>query len=793
MKPYIKYIFILLSAAGLAGSCTVKEQAPAPGFYSDSQSVRINPVINTAYIKSRSVLGTNEEQTVFNDGSRISVSNGNIFITYSKGPDGWTPEGGGYLRWGNDPDTYYAYYPAGASRISTESFSVPLSQNTLENLASADYMSCTVTDVVKPSDGVLQLEMERKMAKVEVTVSGLDEGKRVQNFTISSYAGYESGEVSSSVVEINPYAEISQGGIKGGNGCVFTAVVTPGANTPSAIFMSMISEGKGLRINGIPAMTAGKCYSYNLDLSGSLPTLSLAGIADWNDGVVEEGFLSKSELESWFVTVNGAGTRDGLSWNNAFSAEDLQKKLDTGTSNKDEMNGIKIHLAEGNYYITGSGDKGRIKLEYTGYRIQMPVTIYGGYPEGLTGTETGRRAPAEYETVFDGNGENNDKTAVGLFQLGNQIDVTFDGCVFQDSNVGDAGAFNVTPGATGDATLRLNDCVIRNCTTASDAGAAIRVRNKSRVILTDTEIYNCNSKEWGGAIKINAAEHIFEMTGGSVHDCSVTHAYGSAFRFENLKTATLENVEIYNNSSSAETGALRVEAGKLYMSGCEIHDNKAANRGAGIRTLDVTVFMKDCLFYNNDAPEAWGTALHAGASAIFTNNCTFIGKDGTAGTSVTVNGDANFILANTTVTSSNGRAFRAGGSGNSIIVNSMFMNGGENVIAYESATLKSKGYNVYQGTPDITMDGTDTDYTGITVSDTDGSDWYFQWSIPAENPLAGYATGTYVIDAVRTHGNIIGSGLGDEFVDWVGKENFGKDVFGTDRGSSMWPGAYQGI
>lgn len=790
MKTDIKYIFILLSAVGLAGCSTVKEEAP--GYFSDSQSVRINPVINTSYQKSKSVIGTDEEQTVFNDGSSISVSNGNIYITYSKGPNGWVPEGGAYLRWGNDPDTYYAYYPADASGINTENFSVPVSQSTLEDLASADYMSCVVTDAVKPSDGVLRLDMVRKMSKVEVTVSGLEEGKRLQNFTVCSYAGYESGEVSSSVVEINPYAEIREGGIKGGNGCVFTAVVTPGENTPAAIFMSMISDGKELHINGIPAMSAGKCYSYNLDINGGLPILSPSGITDWNNGVVEDGSLSREELESWFVTVAGAGTRDGLSWENAFSAEDLQKKLDTETSDKNEMNGRVIHLAEGNYYITGSGDNGRIKLEYSGYRIQMPVTLYGGYPMGLNGTDISQRDPARHETVFDGNGENNDKTAIGLFQLGNQIDVTFDGCVFQDSNVKDAGAFNVTPGASGDATLRLNDCVIRNCTTESDAGAAIRVKNKSRVILTNTEISNCNSKEWGGAIKINAAGHVFRMTGGSVHDCNVTHSYGAAFRFENMESATLENVEIYGNVSSAETGAIRADIGKLYMSGCKIHDNRAANRGAGVRTDKATVFMKDCLFYNNDAPQAWGTALHAGASSIFTNNCTFIGKDGTAGTSVTVNGDANFILANTTVTSSNGRALRAGGSGNSVIINSMFLNG-ENKVLEHVGTLTSKGYNVYQGVPDISMDSMDTDYTGLTLSDADLSDWYFQWNIPDGNPLAGYATAEYVIDTVREHGNSIGSGLGDEFVDWVGKENFGKDVFGTDRGDSMWPGAYQGI
>ena len=79
------------------------------------------------------------------------------------------------------------------------------------------------------------------------------------------------------------------------------------------------------------------------------------------------------------------------------------------------------------------------------------------------------------------------------------------------------------------------------------------------------------------------------------------------------------------------------------------------------------------------------------------NNVTILGTAGTAGNSITVNGDAYFMLANTTIVGNSGNpngVFRAGARA-SLVVNSLFAKGTGSRTIY-AGNITSGGYNVYQ-------------------------------------------------------------------------------------------------
>ena len=405
-----------------------------------------------------------------------------------------------------------------------------------------------------------------------------------------------------------------------------------------------------------------------------------------------------------------------MDWDNAMGVDALRNLLQTNgnsavsNANAVKLDGKKIYVAAGSYEI--AKENSGVKIEYSGYSKQVEITVEGGYDPASTGTDLTKRDTGKYTTAFVRNtGSNASATTDAMFCLGNQIDITFDGCTFDGQyKQGDKGNVNgfYAAAGQGNASLQLKNCVVKNFNreSASDAGAAIKI------------------------------------------------AKGSVF---------LERVELVNN--------------------------RALNRGGAILTNNAAsvLFMNNCLLHENYAPGAWGTAIHAGNGYVCMNNVTILGTAGTAGNSITVNGDAYFMLANTTIVGNSGNpngVFRAGARA-SLVVNSLFAKGTGSRTIY-AGNITSGGYNVYQaadagwGAVD-----TDTDYSSQTLPAASLTDGVYQWTVASV--IDEFATRQAVIDAVKS----FDATVGQQFVDWVGEEGFGVDQRGTNRNiNKMQPGAY---
>ncbi|QUT26543.1 fimbrillin family protein [Bacteroides xylanisolvens] len=682
----------------------------------DSGAIRIEAAINTAFTRSNPG-AAGDQQKQFNEGDEIQLSCEDGYLSYVLSEGKWIPTDNYYLRWGAEPVTYSAFYPV-VSGASTANFTLPTNQQRLENLAKADYMTCTVENATDDGSRILRLGMNRKMAKVIMTLADVGGQGKVQGVKIGSYQGYTNGEVVSGTSLISPFITVPEGGKAGQNGCTYTAIVAPGKAGTTATFVSLNYLGEDLVLPGIPELKPAKCYEFTLKVEGSIISISEPIVSPWDSGTLPGGDAEELQLAAYYVKEQPAGNATGMDWDNAMGVDALRNLLQTNgnsdisNANAVKLDGKKIYVAAGSYEM--AKENSGVKIEYSGYSKQVEITIEGGYDPSSTGTDLTKRDISKHTTAFVRNaGSGASATSNSLLVLGNQTNIIFDGCTFNGQyGLNDAGSVRAVFVAAGggDATLQLNNCVIKNFNRGSDGGtdggAAVKV-SKGRVLLND--------------------------------------------------------VEMVNNKATARGGAITTTAANSFL------------------------FMNNCLLHENYAPGAWGTAIHAGNGYACMNNVTVLGTTATGGNSITVNGDAYFMLANTTIVGNSGNpngVFRAGKNA-SLVVNSLFAKGAGNRTIY-AGNITSGGYNVYQAADaGWGAIATDTDYSSQTLPAAILTDGVYQWTVTGT--IDEFATKQAVIDAVKS----FDATVGQQFINWVGENGFAVDQRGVARNvNKMQAGAY---
>ena len=682
----------------------------------DSGAIRIEAAINTAFTRSNPG-AAGDQQKQFNEGDEIQLSCEDGYLSYVLSEGKWIPTDNYYLRWGAEPVTYLAFYPV-VSGASTANFTLPTNQQRLENLAKADYMTCTVENATDDGSRILRLGMNRKMAKVIMTLADVGGQGKVQGVKIGSYQGYTNGEVVSGTSLISPFITVPEGGKAGQNGCTYTAIVAPGKAGTTATFVSLNYLGEDLVLPGIPELKPAKCYEFTLKVEGSIISISEPIVSPWDSGTLPGGDAEELQLAAYYVKEQPAGNATGMDWDNAMGVDALRNLLQTNgnsdisNANAVKLDGKKIYVAAGSYEM--AKENSGVKIEYSGYSKQVEITIEGGYDPSSTGTDLTKRDISKHTTAFVRNtGSGASATSNSLLVLGNQTNIIFDGCTFNGQyGLNDAGSVRAVFVAAGggDATLQLNNCVIKNFNRGSDGGT-----------------------DGGAAVKISKGRVL------------------------------LNDVEMVNNKATARGGAITTTAANSFL------------------------FMNNCLLHENYAPGAWGTAIHAGNGYACMNNVTVLGTTATGGNSITVNGDAYFMLANTTIVGNSGNpngVFRAGKNA-SLVVNSLFAKGAGNRTIY-AGNITSGGYNVYQAADaGWGAIATDTDYSSQTLPAAILTDGVYQWTVTGT--IDEFATKQAVIDAVKS----FDATVGQQFINWVGENGFAVDQRGVARNvNKMQAGAY---
>ena len=201
---------------------------------------------------------------------------------------------------------------------------------------------------------------------------------------------------------------------------------------------------------------------------------TISATRNLNDITFYAGKIRKIKLEleessrNIFVKADADGTKDGSSWENAFSIEQfldfIKQNRDDSDNNAIKLEGRNFYLAGGNYAVAER------KIEFSGYQRRVKFNVFGGYDPASTGTDVSKRDVAKNETVFNGNGTNRALT------LGNQTEPTFDGITFANLKSNGEGCLSVAAGGSGDARANFTNCTFRKCTGSGGQNPILMVR-----------------------------------------------------------------------------------------------------------------------------------------------------------------------------------------------------------------------------------------------------------------------------------------------------------------------------
>lgn len=468
MKSGITKIMAVLATMLAFSSCEKEKELLS--FGSDDRAIRIIPEIASPYTKSNPI--TDGKETEFNKGDMIALLCNDGHVTYKLTDKGWQTTDNYYLRWGSAPVSYSAFYPATEKSTTFGNFELQSSQRTADRLAAADYMTCTVEDAVKTSDGSLRLKMERQMAKVSFTLSGIEGSARVQGFRVWTSTGFTEGQPNSDRMYISPYIATAEGAVSGQNGTTYTAIVVPSEADDSKVFVTFNYNGKDITLTGVPELKKGFRYDMDINISGTIISIGSPSVAPWDESttVIPGGDAEKVPLLPYFVKPVVSGNGNGLSWDNAMGMADFLKMIrqKNGTQAESDENADNVDDRDF-YFIGGTYSVEDIKVEYSGYGSRVQFRVHGGYDPASKGTDVSSR---NAETVFDGSGSKR------FLTLGNQTEPTFDGITFANlkSNVAHEGCISIAAGGSGDARVNFTNCTFRKCTGSGGQNPILMVR-----------------------------------------------------------------------------------------------------------------------------------------------------------------------------------------------------------------------------------------------------------------------------------------------------------------------------
>ena len=330
------------AAAILALTACSESEDLLSAFHSDPNAVRITAQVGKASADgfTRSYpLGDGEKQKEFKENDMISVqADGQDAVTYKLVGSEWQPQDSKFLKWENETMNFTAYYPATFDGTITQ----PTEYTSIESLAAADFMSFSGPQTNTNNSNNLTLTMERKMARVVVEIDGFKD----------QYAGATIKNVNSlSICGVKAYKHSDN---------KFYALIKPCEAQNSATFISLdVAEGASKTttetLAGIPALTAGNSYTYQLTVGKDKVSVSGITVKDWTGGTITDNGKTE-ECPTPYVTFTAEGAQTfKMTTKNGYEISGLEYSVNNG----------KWENVENGNPVTFGGDKGDLRLRGT--------------------------------------------------------------------------------------------------------------------------------------------------------------------------------------------------------------------------------------------------------------------------------------------------------------------------------------------------------------------------------------------------------------------------------------------
>ncbi len=352
-----------LAAAILALSACSESEDLLSAFHSDPNAVRITAQVGKAsadgFTRSNPLGATEADQKKFNDGDMISVkADGQDAVTYQLNNNEWQPQGGKFLKWESDEMNFTAYYP--------DTFDGNLDKVTLPaeydaaSLAAYDFMSYSGKQS-NTKGNQLSLIMERKMARVVVEIDGFND----------QYAGATVNSINSlSICGIKAYKHTDN---------KFYALIKPCDAQSSATFISLdVAEGASKTttetLTGIPELTAGKSYTYQLTVGKDKVSVSGITVKDWQTGNITGGSTDVKDKTPYVTFSAPAEQTFKMVCYGGYKISNLQYSVNFGDWKEVKANeGVTFGGQKGGLRLRGKNVKGTADSNDT--RIYSTITF----------------------------------------------------------------------------------------------------------------------------------------------------------------------------------------------------------------------------------------------------------------------------------------------------------------------------------------------------------------------------------------------------------------------------------
>ena len=365
MRTKLYMIALAAMTMILALSACSESEDLLSAFHSDPNAVRITAQVGKAsadgFTRSNPLGATEADQAKFNENDEISVqAEGQDAVTYQLNGDEWQPQGNKFLKWESDEMNFTAYYPATFNGTINQ----PTEYNSLESLAAADFMSFRGEQSnTKDNNNQLTLTMNRMMARVVVEIDGFND----------QYAGATVNSLSICGVKAYKHSDGK-----------FYALIKPCEAQNSATFLSLdVAEGESKttteKLTGIPALEAGKSYTYQLTVGKDKVSVSGITVKDWTTGDITGGkteynpdFTFTADTKQTFKMITkGKYTISGLQysvnngeWKNVVENEEVTFGGTNGT----------LRLRGTNIYGTASNWSNYSTITFTDKNVKVTCT-----------------------------------------------------------------------------------------------------------------------------------------------------------------------------------------------------------------------------------------------------------------------------------------------------------------------------------------------------------------------------------------------------------------------------------
>ena len=341
-------------------SCSESEDLLS-AFHSDPNAVRITAQVGKASANgfTRSYpLGDAEAQKKFKDGDMISVkADGQDAVTYQLNNNEWQPQGDKFLKWESNEMNFTAYYPATFNGTITQ----PTEYTDEASLAKADFMSFSGPQTNTNNSNNLTLTMERKMARVVVKIDGFKD----------QYAGATIDNVNSlSICGVKAYKHTDN---------KFYALIKPCEAQNSATFLSLdVAEGESKTttetLAGIPALTAGNSYTYQLTVGKDKVSVSGITVKDWQTGNITGGSTDVKDKTPYVTFSAPAEQTFKMVCTGGYTISKLEYSVNFGDWKEVKANeGVTFGGQNGGLRLRGKNIKGTADPNDT--RIYSTITF----------------------------------------------------------------------------------------------------------------------------------------------------------------------------------------------------------------------------------------------------------------------------------------------------------------------------------------------------------------------------------------------------------------------------------